>query len=371
MKMLSIIVPMYNVEPYVERCIRSLEDQDIEKDDYEIICINDGSPDRSKDIVIELKKKFDNIILIDQENQGVSMARNNGIDRATGKYLLMIDPDDYVKKNSFASIIRYSEEKSAQVSFLGYTFLNADESVKKTIDFSDLSGTVFTGLEAYYKVRRERNTDPDRMVAILFDKEFLNTHHLRYLPNVPYLEDGELIPRILTLAEKCVFDRCLFYQRTTRSGSATNSDLARSKRANKGFIKAASNLKSFQQNAHLSETQIIFINQPVAKFVLLATISNISLLSIRIFFKAYSELVSLGFKKLDVEGCDNIYSRFGLIYNKSATYFFVYWMARKFFIAVEKKLRLKGVFLLDRLFLIFNLYERFIIRSEKHPIKEF
>ena len=92
MKSLSIIIPIYNVAPYVERCIRSLEDQDIPKDDYEIICINDGSPDNCREIVEQLQQEFSNIILINQENQGVSMARNNGIDLSEGKYLLFVDP---------------------------------------------------------------------------------------------------------------------------------------------------------------------------------------------------------------------------------------------------------------------------------------
>uniref|UniRef100_UPI0030DB473E glycosyltransferase family 2 protein n=1 Tax=uncultured Imperialibacter sp. TaxID=1672639 RepID=UPI0030DB473E len=101
---LSIIVPVYNVEEYLERCVRSLEDQDIPRSDYEIIVVNDGSPDNSKEVVERLQRELSNIILINQENQGVSMARNAGIDRASGEYLVVVDPDDYVAPNSFASI---------------------------------------------------------------------------------------------------------------------------------------------------------------------------------------------------------------------------------------------------------------------------
>ena len=78
---LSIIIPMYNVAPYVERCIRSLEDQDIPRNEYELICINDGSPDNCREIVEQLQLEFSNIVLINQINQGVSVARNNGIDK--------------------------------------------------------------------------------------------------------------------------------------------------------------------------------------------------------------------------------------------------------------------------------------------------
>jgi glycosyltransferase involved in cell wall biosynthesis len=73
---LSIIVPAYKVEDFIERCIHSLENQDIAKADYEIIVTNDGSPDNSKVIVEKLQHEFSNIILVNQQNQGVSRARN-------------------------------------------------------------------------------------------------------------------------------------------------------------------------------------------------------------------------------------------------------------------------------------------------------
>ena len=71
-------------------------------------------------------KQFDNIVLIDQVNKGVSVARNSGIDRATGDFILFIDPDDYVEQNCFARILKAIEEQEAQVSFLGFSILNED-----------------------------------------------------------------------------------------------------------------------------------------------------------------------------------------------------------------------------------------------------
>ena len=104
MKRLSIIIPMYNVERYVNKCLLSLEDQDIPMEDYEIICINDGSPDNSREVVIRLQKEFNNIILIDQENQGVSCARNAGINSACGEFVLFIDPPEPSKEIAWSSI---------------------------------------------------------------------------------------------------------------------------------------------------------------------------------------------------------------------------------------------------------------------------
>ena len=90
---LSIIVPEYKVEPWVEKCIRSLEDQDVSRDEYEIIVVNDGTPDRSAEIVRSLIPEFGNITVIDQENRGLAGARNTGIRHANGNYLIFVDSE--------------------------------------------------------------------------------------------------------------------------------------------------------------------------------------------------------------------------------------------------------------------------------------
>jgi len=304
---------MYNVAPYVDRCIRSLEDQDIPKEDYEIICVNDGSPDNCKNIVENLQQEFPNIVLINQENQGVSMARNNGIYRATGKYLLFIDPDDYVDTHSFARVLKTVDKQNAQVSFLGYSFLNEDGTLRKAVFNEKEKGTVYPGLEAYFEARGDRQTDPDRMWAVLFEREFMNKNNLRYLPNVPYLEDGELIARIMCLAERCIFDGHSFYQRTTRPGSATHSNLFRSEKATNGFILAAQNLKNFQSSYDLTTAQKEFLNQPICKFVLLAINSSFrSTIAIKHTLK---RLKKLGLHKCNVNGCHLVYKRFAYLYN--------------------------------------------------------
>jgi len=317
MKRLSIIVPMYNVESYIERCILSLEDQDIPCDDYEIICINDGSPDDCSGIVKQLQKKFDNILLIDQENKGVSQARNTGIDNANGEYILFIDADDYVDANSLARVLRTKWKQEIQVSFLGFTILDVDGKVIDQVFNENLISKVYTGIEGYSIARHTHRIDPDRIYAVLLDAGFINKHKLRFLPDVPYLEDGEFISRILCLAERCIFDGHSFYQRTTRPGSATNSNLFISEKATNGFLLAASNLKRFQNEQNLNQRQKDFLNQPVCKFVVLVITSAGTQFSFRRIGKVNKKLREYGLDKLNLDAVDSEYTKLGFLYNRS------------------------------------------------------
>lgn len=324
MKSLSIIIPMYKVEEYVERCIRSLEDQDIPRNDYEIICINDGSPDNCREVILRLQKEFKNIILIDKENQGVSRARNDGIDTAIGKNLLFIDPDDYIETNSLGRILNTADEYKAEVSFLGFTFLNEDGTVRTQIFSGDYQFEIYNGLEAYVLSRGDGRTDPDRMWAVLFDREFIDKNNLRYLPDVPFLEDGEFIARILCLAKRCVFDGKSFYMRTTRPGSATNSNLFHTEKATVGFLLAADNLKRFKLEQNLTDNQREFLNQPIVKYTILA-LSSLSRKNIAQKRKSINSFIKENnLDGLRLDGCHQPYLFYGKLFNISPSILLYY-----------------------------------------------
>ena len=102
--LLSIIVPIYNVEKYVEKCIRSCEAQDISKEDYEIVVINDGSPDNSLKIVERIADEFPNIKIISQPNKGLSAARNTGMRNASGDYYMFVDSDEWIAEKWLGKI---------------------------------------------------------------------------------------------------------------------------------------------------------------------------------------------------------------------------------------------------------------------------
>ena len=293
---------MYNVAPYVERCIRSLEDQDIPKEEYELICVNDGSPDNCREIVEGLQKEFPNIILINQENQGVSRARNNGIEIASGKYLLFIDPDDYVEANVLNEKINHLTDNDLDVGITGYTILSEDFKIEYKYDPLVNANEVLSGIDYSYRYMTGRTEirDPHRSWSIFFKTTFIKYNNLYYLPDVPYLEDGELIYRIFCLAKRVSYIAKPFYLRTTRPGSATHSRLFVSDKAIKGFIKAAKNLKEFQRNPSLTSEQITFINQPIIKFSLSPIISCAGIRSFHKIFRVRKQLITHNLTKLDV-----------------------------------------------------------------------
>ncbi len=101
----SIIVPIYNVEPYLCKCIDSLLNQDIPSDEYEIILVDDGSTDGCVNIVNNYSCRYDNIVAIHQSNGGLSAARNCGIDNAKGEYVIFVDSDDYLQPNVLKELI--------------------------------------------------------------------------------------------------------------------------------------------------------------------------------------------------------------------------------------------------------------------------
>lgn len=109
---LSVIIPVYNVEQYIEKCILSIEDQDIPKEEYEIIAVNDGTLDNSVALIQQLQTIYTNIKLVHKVNGGLSSARNYGMKFAQGNYIWFIDSDDYIEKNIFGLLLQkaYTED---------------------------------------------------------------------------------------------------------------------------------------------------------------------------------------------------------------------------------------------------------------------
>lgn len=114
----SIVVPIYNVEKYLEKCLQSLVTQTFE--DIEIICVNDGSTDNSKNIIKQFLKNYPSkIVHIDKKNGGLGDARNAGIERARGEYIAFIDSDDWVEPNMIQSMYQNAKDNNSDIVCCG------------------------------------------------------------------------------------------------------------------------------------------------------------------------------------------------------------------------------------------------------------
>ncbi|MGC4041432.1 MAG: glycosyltransferase [Flavobacterium sp.] len=320
---LSIIIPAYKVETYIEKCIRSLENQDLAKDEYEIIVTNDGSPDRCREIVENLQKEFTNLILINQENQGVSMARNNAIAIAQGEYILPIDPDDYVIPNVLKSAYENTKSRNLDVLYLVYEIFDRQGNAIWETDYKSKNDIIFDGTEGYFASRNKDVKDPDRSWAILYKLEMLNKHRINYPKNVPFLEDGLFLGKVFAVAGRVGFSSDKFYQRTMRQGSATNSRLLFSQKAIYGFLLAVADLVDFAKGLPNDEKQRNLINHVIAKFVFLPLTSCLNSNNFKDLVKTAKSLKEMGLEHLDLRGCRDVYLKYGKAYNKSLLRFVI------------------------------------------------
>lgn len=116
---LSIVIPVYNVEKYIEKCICSVVSQDISNEDYEVLILNDGSTDCSKDIAERYAKQNSNVHLFNHSNMGLSATRNRGLREAKGDYVWFIDSDDWIENNCLGDILKRLESNPDVLSFSG------------------------------------------------------------------------------------------------------------------------------------------------------------------------------------------------------------------------------------------------------------
>lgn len=127
---ISVIIPIYNMENYLKECLDSVLSQTLKE--LEVICVNDGSTDRSYDILMEYHNKYRNVIVLSQENQGPGPAKNQGLEHAIGKYVAFMDPDDYYAHNGVLERLYISaEENNAMVCGGNIVSFNENGEIEK------------------------------------------------------------------------------------------------------------------------------------------------------------------------------------------------------------------------------------------------
>ena len=215
---ISVIIPVYNVEQYLGKCTRSVQNNTYKH--LEIICINDGSTDRCGEILEEIANQDTRIKVISQENKGVAAARNAGLEAASGELIAFIDSDDFIHPRYFETMLRCMKQKNADIVVCGCRKFNEGE----TVDIPDYQHIT------YNRVRDRQFFDhyyARHMVwGRLYHKKDLS--NIRFTEEIRMAEDTLYNIRVVSRIEKPVVyetNEELYYYRM-RSNSAMHTEKA-------------------------------------------------------------------------------------------------------------------------------------------------
>ena len=219
MKKISIIVPCYNVAPYLRRCVDSILNQTYSN--FELILVDDGSTDKTGILCDELCQLDARIKVIHKKNGGLSDARNAGIDIATGDFLAFVDGDDYLEINAYELMV--TEMQDADVSLVSAGMITEDinGNINKLMNETKVK---LSREEALANLLGNNRTIGQSSCNKLFRKQLFE--QLRYKKGIIY-EDMQLLPQILDICEKVVLLNVPVYHYVKRSGSITENKFSR------------------------------------------------------------------------------------------------------------------------------------------------
>lgn len=220
-KTLSFIIPLYNSAQWLPKCLYSVLNQDIPESEMEIICVNDGSPDNSADVAREIAEEHPCIIVIDQENQGPSGARNNGMRHATGKYLCFVDPDDYVEPMVYGKLVEQMEREQLDMLRFDYQVVNEHYEVipKRPFELKfDYTSQLMTGTQFLC----ERLDIACNIWRYMYRTEIITKNEIWcYVGD--YYDDTPWLPLVLQKAERMNVCDTVVYDYLERSDSLVNA----------------------------------------------------------------------------------------------------------------------------------------------------
>lgn len=211
----SFIVPVYNTEKYLKKCLDSLVNQTYK--DFEIIVVNDGSTDKSSSIISKYQKKYKNIIVIDKENEGLSMARNRGVQKSSGKYIIFVDSDDYVSNKLLEEV----DKKIDDSDILRFQIATEDEEYTKINEYHEEEFESMCGYDAFKYLSSYHFVEPAWCYVIR--KNYYIENKFSFKKGV-YHEDFGLIPYVIYKARKVKSVDFIGYYYIQRNGSIMNNN---------------------------------------------------------------------------------------------------------------------------------------------------
>lgn len=225
MPKVSIIIPTYNVEDYLRECMESVTRQTLK--DIEIICINDGSTDGSLQILKEYADKDSRIVLVDKENEGYGVGMNIGLDKASGEYIGIVEPDDFVPLNMYEDL--YGIAKENDLDFVKadfYRFTRNSENGNMELIYNHLDSTgenynqVINPFEKPYITKFIMNT-----WSGIYRREYIEKYHIRHntTPGASFQDNG-FFWQTFIYARRCMFiDKPYYMNRRDNPNSSVNN----------------------------------------------------------------------------------------------------------------------------------------------------
>jgi glycosyltransferase involved in cell wall biosynthesis len=217
---ISIIIPVYNMENYINQCLDSVFNQTHKN--IEVIIINDGSIDNSENIINEYKDKYKNIVYINQENQGLSASRNAGIKEAKGQYIMFLDSDDYIEKNCTEILYNQAIKTNSDVVIMGHKKVYDKDSAKlnEEIKYEQYKDKIYKGKEI-------ANLMINLKIGGYACDKLIKRENLEYNPlqfeKDRYIEDFYPIFKHIYNCEKVTFVNQILYNYRQRESSISNS----------------------------------------------------------------------------------------------------------------------------------------------------
>lgn len=256
----SFIIPVYNTEKYLSRCLNSVQNQTL--GEFEAIIIDDGSTDNSKQ-VIDNYLQDNRFKYIYQINSGLSEARNTGIKQASGEYLLFLDSDDYVSLELCEILSKTVEENIDVVKFqCKYIYDNREENVNDGIEFKDTGTSVLLKL-----IEIKSLLEPAWLYA--YKREFWKENNFKYIKNI-YHEDFALTPYILSKAKNVkVINKNLYYYVQVENSITRNINYEKTKKKVQDMMTGFEfNYEKINNNENLSNEFKKIFNSYLANIVI-------------------------------------------------------------------------------------------------------
>ncbi|MDO6759414.1 glycosyltransferase family 2 protein [Tamlana sp. 2_MG-2023] len=240
MKDITFVIPMYNVEQYLEKCLNSISSQNLADNTFEVIMVDDESPDNSLEKAKKLASQYPYIKIISQKNKGLGGARNTGIRHAVGKFILFLDADDWLLPSTISKLLQLANKNNLEILEFGANIVSENNEIINSLSMSS-HGEIYTGITYYSKIKYGGSA-----CNKLYSIEFLKENKLFFLDKI-YGEDFEFNTRAFFYAKRmqAVNNICTAFLQSSNSITRNNSATMKNKYLN-DFHVILSSIKSFQ-----------------------------------------------------------------------------------------------------------------------------